>query len=903
MVPRDTKPNNKKLFLVDGHAIAYRAYYALIKNPLSNSAGQPTGAVFGFANYLLRLLAEYECPYIAVVFDSDAPTFRHEMYKEYKANREEMPDDLKSQMPLIRKLVGLFNMTLLSQPGLEADDIIAHMTRRATQNGFDVFLVTRDKDLMQLIDDKNVRMLSFESSGQIEVIGPTQVKEKMGVEPNQIRDLLALMGDSSDNIPGVPGVGPKTAQKILEKAGTIDNLLANPAIVENSKLQAKIEENREALKLSRDLATLHFDVEYEVPFDECAIRPVKKAECVEFFKEMEFASLLKNPMFSLEKALDFSVTVPGSMDEVRAMAEGIREAGAVSLDTETTSLSPRQAKLVGISLATDASQAMYIPVGHRPDDGKGNLPVKEVLACLSPVLEDPLIRKIGQNLKYDCQIFRNYGIRVAGLWFDAMVAAYVIDPGKRNFSLDGMAAEWLGASTTPIESLIGKGKKQICFDEVTIADAAKYSGEDVVIPLRLLELFEPILEDHNQSSLFRDIEMPLARVLGDMEWEGISIDAGLLSRLSEQYTKKLVEISADIFAVAGEEFNLNSPKQISEILFTKLNLPKSKKTKTGQSTDVDALEKLEGSHPIIPKLLEYREAQKLLSTYIDALGPQVLPESNRLHTSFNQTVTATGRLSSTGPNLQNIPVRTEAGKIIREAFIAPPGHLLVSADYSQIELRILAHASKDPFLVQSFHEDKDIHTQTASAIYGVFPEMVTPEMRRSAKTINFGLMYGMGPINLSRQLGISFKEAQQFIDAYFSQFPTIKSYMTTSIEKARASGFSETLLGRRRYLPEINSQNRQVREAAERTAINTPIQGTAADIIKIAMVNIAAAKKESGVEFKMLLQVHDELVFEVRENDAERFTKWACGMMSNAFKLDVPLKVDAGMGKNWSEAH
>jgi DNA polymerase-1 len=894
---------DKKLFLIDGHAIAYRAYYAFIKTPLTNSAGQATGAVYGFANYLLRLIAEFKCPYIAVVFDSDVPTFRHAMYKEYKANREEMPEDLKSQMPLIRKLVELFNITMLRQGGLEADDIIAHMTRRAVQDGFEVFLVTRDKDLMQLIDETKVRMLSFESSGAIEAIGPAQVKEKMGVSPEQIRDLLALMGDASDNIPGVPGVGPKTARKILEKAGTIDNLLANPAIVENPKLQAKIEENRDALVLSRDLATLHFDVDYEVPFDECELKPVKKEECVEFFKEMEFTSLLKNPMFSLEKSLEFTVTVPATIQDLAAFVKRIEAAGMLSVDTETTSLNPRQANLVGISLAIDASEAMYVPVGHKPDNGKGNLELSDVLSCLKPVLESARIKKIGQNLKYDYQVLRNYDITLAGLSFDAMIAAYVIDPGKRNFSLDAMAAERLNASTTPIESIIGKGKKQICFDEVPISVASKYSGEDVVIPLLLMDLFGPILDEHKQTSLFRDIEMPLVSVLGDMEWEGITIDTALLSRLSEEYTKKLGAISADIYKIAGGEFNLNSPKQISEILFVKLSLPKSKKTKTGLSTDVDALEKLEGSHPIIPKLLEYREVQKLLSTYIDALGPQVLPESGRLHTSFNQTVTATGRLSSTGPNLQNIPVRTGAGKTIREAFVAPPGHLFVSADYSQIELRILAHVSKDPFLVQSFHDDKDIHTQTASAIYGVFPEMVTSEMRRAAKTINFGLMYGMGPINLSRQLGISFKEAQAFIDAYFNQFPTIKSYMTASIERARASGYSETLLGRRRYLPEINSQNRQVREAAERTAINTPIQGTAADIIKIAMVRIAAAKLESGIRFTMLLQVHDELVFEVHQNDAERLKEWACAMMSAAYKLDVPVKVDAGIGKNWSDAH
>ncbi len=895
--------SDKKLFLVDGHAIAYRAYFAFIKNPLTNAAGQPTGAVFGFANYLLRLISEYQCPYMAVVFDSEVPTFRHEMYAEYKANREEMPDDLKSQIPLIHKLVDLLNITALKQGGLEADDIIAHMTRRAVQNGFEVFIVTRDKDLMQLIDDKNVRMLSFESSGSIEVFGPEQVKEKMGVGPNQIRDLLALMGDSSDNIPGVPGVGPKTAQKILEKAGSIEALLQNPSIVENPKLQAKIEENRDALILSRNLATLHFDVEYEVPFEHCLLKPVKKAECLDFFREMEFNSLLKNPMFSLEKSLDFSVSVPTSIIEVEAFAKRIENAGFVSIDTETTSLVSHGAKLVGIALSVGTTDALYIPVGHTHNGGQGNLNMDQVLETLRPVLESKSIKKIGQNLKYDFQIFKGHGIYLANLHFDTMIAAYVMDPGKRNFSLDAMAAQWLNATTTPIESLIGKGKSQIGFDEVPITIAAKYSGEDVIIPLLLQDVFVPVLTEQAQLKLFHEIEMPLVSVLAEMEWKGVVIDTALLSQLSSHYTAKLAEISADLFAMAGGEFNINSPKQVSEILFTKLGLPKSKKTKTGLSTDVDALEKLQGAHPIIGKLLEYRESQKLLSTYIDALGPQISPETSRLHTSFNQTVAATGRLSSNGPNLQNIPIRTDAGKKIREAFVAPADHLLISADYSQIELRILAHVSKDPFLMQSFHDDKDIHTQTASAMYGVFPEMVTSQMRRAAKTINFGLMYGMGPINLSRQLGISFKEAQEFIATYFRQFPTIKKYMVSSVETARQNGYSETLLGRRRLVPEIDSTNRQVREAAERVAINTPIQGTAADIIKIAMVNVAAKKSEIGFDFSMLLQVHDELIFEVHQENAQTLLSWVTNIMSSAYKLDVPLKVDASIGKNWSEAH
>jgi DNA polymerase-1 len=492
---------------------------------------------------------------------------------------------------------------------------------------------------------------------------------------------------------------------------------------------------------------------------------------------------------------------------------------------------------------------------------------------------------------------------MCGVAWDAMIAAYIVDPGKRNYNLDAMAAELLGVSTTPIETLIGKGKTQINFSEVAIEDTARYSCEDVVLPLCLKDIFEPIILARNQVSLFSNIEMPLVAILADLEWEGVALDRSLLEGLSRHYTERLAHISADIYTLAGRELNLNSPKQISQVLFDELGLPKSKKTKTGLSTDVDALEKLQNAHPVVPKLLEYREVQKLLSTYIDALGPQILSETGRLHTTFNQTIAATGRLSSTNPNLQNIPIRTDAGRAIREAFVAPAGRQLVSADYSQIELRILAHVSNDPFLTASFHEDKDIHTQTASAIYGVFPEMVTAEMRRAAKTINFGLMYGMGPINLSRQLGISFREAQEFIDGYFKQFPTIQSFMTASIESARASGYSETLLGRRRYLPEINAQNRQVREAAERTAINTPIQGTAADIIKLAMIHITERRSSAPCRFTMILQVHDELVFEVEEAGTEAFKLWACATMSSAYSLSVPLKVDAGAGKNWSEAH
>ncbi|MBD3320796.1 MAG: DNA polymerase I [Chitinivibrionales bacterium] len=891
---------NKKLYLIDGHALAYRSYFAMLRTPLTNSKGQPTGAVYGTALSLLKLLQDFECPYIAAVFDSDKPTFRHELYPEYKANREAMPDDMISQMPLIEKLFSVLNIPTLSRDGLEADDIIAYMTRAAEKQGFEVYLLTKDKDLMQLVNE-NVTMLAPETGGKLNALHAAEVVAKMGVGPEKIRDFLALTGDASDNVPGVPGVGPKTAVRILEKAGTIDSLLENPSCLENKKLIEKIENNRDAIVLSKELVTLKDGLDIELQWDSFAARPVKKQECIEFFKELDFKSLLNYPLFENSESLSFSAVVPESVDEVESFCRKIDNAGFVSIDTETTSTEPRKAGLVGIAMAIDTSSALYIPVGHEHSDR--NLPLQEVLGACREMIESSRIKKIGQNLKYDFQVFKNYGITMSGIEFDTMVAAYVIDPGTRRYGLDSMALDFLNCRTTSIETLIGKGTKQVSFSTVAVKDAASYSGEDVIVPLLLKEKFEKMLQEKKVSELFREIEMPLVPVLAEMEWNGILIDALLLKKMSEEYQKQLEEISQNIYDSAGEEFNLNSPKQISDVFFNKLGLPKSRKTKTGLSTNVDALEKLAPDYPVARLLLDYREVQKLLSTYIDALPQRVYAKTGRVHSSFNQTIAATGRLSSTNPNLQNIPVRTDDGRRIREAFVAPEKYVIVSADYSQIELRILAHVSRDPLLIQAFKEDRDIHAQTASVMYNTAIELVSPEMRRSAKTINFGLMYGMGPVNLARQLNISFKEARHFIETYFEQFPTIRSYMDMTIENARLYGYTETLLGRRRYLPEINAQSRQVREAAERTAINTPIQGTAADIIKIAMVRIHEEIEQKFPSDAMLLQVHDELVFEVKESHADTFVKWVVDTMSSAYELTVPLKVDAGTGVNWSVAH
>ncbi len=890
----------KHLYLLDGHALAYRAFYAMIRTPLSSSEGIPTGAVYGFTNTILHLLDEYNCSYLAAVFDSPTPSFRQELFEQYKANRSEMPDDMKTQMPMIFDMVERFNIPVLRREGLEADDLLAYATLRAVQEGYKVTLVTRDKDLMQLVGN-GVDMLSPETGGGFTRITPEMVEKKMGVPPHKIMDFLALTGDTSDNIPGVPGVGPKTAVKILAEVESVRDLLSDPSKLTNEKLRKKIVENRAALELSSKLVKLKTDIDFPLELESLAAREPNRTVCLEKFQELNFSTFRKHRLFENRTETEFKVALVTTLEELDEIVYCIRERGFVSIDTETTSTEPRCADLVGISLAVEPDRAWYVPVAH--DDTAKNLDRDSVLQRFRSFLESSEVEKIGQNLKYDYQVFKGCGIAFRGIRFDAMVAAYLIEPGKRQYGMGALAEKWLNTRTVPIENLIGTGKNQKLFSQVPVPEAARYAGEDAVIPLRLKEVLKPILEERKLTELFEAVEMPLVPILGEMEYHGVSVDCDLLERMSVEYTGRLEGISAEIYELAGEEFNLNSPKQVAEILFTKLALPKSKRTKTGLSTNVDALEKLVDIHPIAGRLLSYREVQKLLSTYIDALPVQILTESGRIHSSFNQTIAATGRLSCTNPNLQNIPIRTEDGRRIREAFTAASGNVMVSADYSQIELRILAHLSQDKLLLDAFRNDMDIHTQTASAIYSVHPEMVMPEMRRAAKTINFGLMYGMGPVNLSRQLKISFKEARQFIETYFEQFPTVKTFMDESIEKAREHGYSETLLGRRRYLPEISAKSRQIREAAERIAINTPVQGTAADIIKLAMIRIERELSQKYPQAAMVLQVHDELVFEVPHDRAADFRDWVVERMSAAYELDIPLKVDAGVGDNWAAAH
>ncbi|MBN1578330.1 MAG: DNA polymerase I [Chitinispirillaceae bacterium] len=894
----------KQLYLIDGYALIYRAYFALIKNPLTNSAGQPTGALYGFAGYLLRLLESYDCPYIAVAMDSPKPTFRHEMYDKYKANREEMPEELRSQIPFIRQFIDACNIPTVIQEGLEADDLIATLTRTATDAGFDVFLVTKDKDLMQLVGP-HVTMLAPEGSGTLLPMGAAQVKEKMGVDPERIIDYLALTGDSSDNIPGVAGVGPKTALKILEQVESVEKLLDDTSVIANPKLKQKIDENRELLVLSKRLVTLKTDSPIVFSLDELARRPVNSDACAKLLREMECLSLLKSPLFArtpaTPKAATASTTVVETAAALTTLAASIRRQGTCALLSFAEAASPIYGKRIGLSIALDESTAFYLPLLHGPGN---NLPADAVAGFLHEVLASPSVKIIGHDIKREMHLALHDDAVFSGASFDCMVAAYLLDPGKRDYGMAALAGQWLMQPRTPIDSLFGSGKQRRGSESIVIDEAAGVLCTLARSLFALEKKLRPLLHERNVIRLFETVEMPLVAVLARLEHHGVRIDTACLTALSEEYGVRLAAIGDDIYTLAGETFNINSPKQIGEVLFDRLHLPGPKRTKTGaHATGIEILEKLAEKHPIARRILDYRELQKLLSTYIDALPAQIDRRSGRVHTSFNQTIAATGRLSSTDPNLQNIPIRSDDGKRIRDAFIPAEGTLLVSADYSQIELRILAHLSDDPLLKQAFAEDKDIHTQTASAIYGIFPEMITPEMRRAAKTINFGLMYGMGPINLARQIGTTFAEAKAFIEAYFHQFPTIKAYMESTIESARKLGYTETLLGRRRYLPDISASNRVVREAAERTAINTPVQGTAADIIKIAMINIDRSMPERFPGAKMLLQVHDELVFEVPEEAAERFRDWAKKAMSAAYQLSVPLKVDAGIGKNWNEAH
>lgn len=889
----------KRVYLVDGSSYIYRAYYAI--RHLSNSKGEATNAVYGFTNMLLNLVRDENPDRLAVIFDAKGPTFRKELYPEYKANRSAMPEDLVPQVPIIKEVVRALNMPALEQAGVEADDIIATMAKDYAAQGLDVVVVTGDKDLMQIVSDRVCLLDTMKNK----VTRRDEVLERFGVPPEQVLEILGLAGDTSDNIPGVPGIGEKTAAGLIQEFGSIENLLQNIDQVKGKKRQENLREFGEQAILSRQLADLIYDVPVAVTIDDLTLDEPNREALTELFTKLEFHKLLQE--FSnaepQKQASGENYQAVLSETELDEMIAKLRAAGRFAIDTETTSLVAVQAELVGLSFAVEAGHGWYLPVGHLYLGVPEQLPKELVIEKLRPLLEDPQLEKIGQNIKYDALVLRNAGIELAGIALDTMVLSYVTHPEAKSHGLDALAADHLNHRMIPYSEMTGTGKKQICFSEVEVEKATVYAAEDADITWQLAEKLLLELPTGEPETLLYKVEMPLVDVLTRMEWRGIRIDAEFLGQLSGEMAVKMKALEEEIYEISGGPFNINSPKQLGEVLFEKLGLPKGKKTKTGWSTNVEVLTTLAEDHAIAAKILAYRSLSKLKGTYTDALPKLINPASGRIHTSFNQAVTATGRLSSSDPNLQNIPIRTTEGRRIREAFIPEEGWTLLAADYSQVELRVMAQMADVPALKESFAAGEDIHQRTASEIFNVFPEMVDAEMRRQAKTINFGVLYGMGAFSLGKDLGISRNDAQQFIDHYFERYPAVLEFLEAKKAEAREHQYVTTILGRRCAIPDINSKNGAIRSYAERNAINYPIQGSAADIIKVAMVNIDRRLRAEKLQARMLLQVHDELVFEVPPQELEVVTELVRTEMENAVPLDLPLKVDIGTGENWAQAH
>lgn len=921
-----------KLFLIDAYALIYRSYYAFIKNPRINSKGVNTSAIFGFINTLEDILKREQPTHIAVAFDPKGPTFRHEAFEQYKAQREETPEVIRQSVPVIKEIIQAYRIPILEVPYYEADDVIGTVAKQAASEGFEVYMMTPDKDYGQLVAD-HIYMYRPKFGGDYEVLGVPEVLEKYQLTSTaQVIDLLGLMGDTADNIPGCPGVGEKTAQKLLAEFGSIENLLANTDKLKGAQ-KKKVEENVEQIRFSKFLATIKTDV--PITFDAAQCKRVAPDEdrLVELYTELEFKTFInrlkgestassasKEPaaavqfdLFAAEPAVESETssladiqTTPHSYyladtaEKQIALCEQLLREKSFAFDTETEGLDPLTAALVGMSFAIREQEAWYVPVPANREEAT------DIVLRLAPALQHPEIEKVGQNIKFDILALRKYGVRVKGPLFDTMIAHYLLNPELRH-GMDYLAETYLKYKTVPIEDLIGpKGKKQASMRTVPIEQIKEYAAEDADVTLRLKHYFAPLLKQEDVESLFFEMEMPLIYVLAEMEATGVKLDTEALKQSSEVLSQQLIALEQSIYELAGQTFNINSTKQVGEILFDKLKLDeKAKKTKTGgYSTSEEVLEKIRGKHPIVGKLLEYRGIKKLLSTYIDALPALIHPETGKIHTSFNQAVTATGRLSSTNPNLQNIPVRDELGREIRKAFIADDDDcIFFSADYSQIELRLMAHLSNDPHMVEAFCSGADIHAATAAKIYGIPVEEVTSDMRRKAKTANFGIIYGISVFGLAERLGIPRAESKELIDGYFQTYPRVKEYMEESIRVAKEKGYVETLFKRKRFLPDINSHNAVVRGYAERNAINAPIQGSAADIIKLAMIHIHQQFEAEHLKSRMILQVHDELNFNVRKEEFDRVKEIVLNCMEHVLQLRVPLIADCGEGKNWLEAH
>ena len=886
-------PENKKLYLIDVSAYFYRAFFAL--PPLATSTGLPTNAIYGFTTMLQKLLKDERPEYLAAVLDRPEPTFRHAAYQDYKANREEMPDNLSQQIPYIKEVIQAFNIPMLEKPGFEADDIMGTLARQAEQDGAEVTIVSGDKDMCQMVSGR-VRLLDTMKNKITDV---SEVKKKFGVSPDRVIDVLGLTGDTSDNVPGVPGVGPKTAQRLVDEYGSVEDIYENLAEITKKKVKQSLTENRDQAFLSKKLVTIDTKVPLDKTWQELKVDSPNTEALRALFKKFEFTRLLKE--ITVEKKTEKNYHWTTDMAEIRALFAELKKHKSFTLDFETTSEFPMLAEIVGISFAWKDHEAVYLPVKH---EGLANQPDRDtVMTALKPLLEDPAIKKTGHNIKYEYILFKRHGIRLRGMHCDTMVASYVLNPSKYRHSLDNVAMDYLDHKMISFKEVAGTGKKAVTFDRVEIEKAAEYACEDSDITRLLAKQLLPQIKKQGADELYDAIEMPLIEVLAGMEIHGVKLDLAFLQALSAEFGDKLKTLEEKIYREAGQEFNINSTKQLGEILFEKLLLPVQKKTKTGYSTDVSTLTELSHLHPLPGEILSYRSLAKLKSTYIDNMPALIHPETGRIHTSFNQTMTATGRLSSSDPNLQNIPIRTEEGRRIREAFITEPGWQLLSADYSQIELRLLAHLSADETLMDAFNNNEDIHARTAAEVWDIPPESVSPDMRREAKVINFGIIYGMSAFGLSKELEIPPKQAQEYIDSYFQQYGQVKGYMDSVLENARENGYVSTLMNRRRYLPDINARNNTVKKFAERTAINAPIQGTAADLIKIAMINIDKVLEKENLQSKMVLQVHDELVFEVPKAEIGIMNTLVKTEMESVIALKVPLKVEMCWGKNWREAH
>ena len=920
-----------KLFLIDAYALIYRSYYAFIKNPRINSKGVNTSAIFGFINSLEDVLKRENPTHIAVAFDPKGPTFRHEAFEQYKAQREETPEVIRQSVPIIKEIIEAYNIPILEVPRYEADDVIGTVSKQAEKEGFEVYMMTPDKDYGQLVSE-HIFMYRPKFGGDYEIMGVPEVLNKYGLtSTEQVIDLLGLMGDASDNIPGCPGVGEKTAQKLLTEFGSIENLLANTDKLKGAQ-KKKVEENAEQIHFSKFLATIKTDVPIEFDAARCVREKPNEERLTEIYTELEFRTFINKLSSEPVKAAPkgpvqgdlFAIFTPESTEEPKKsiltdlkstphnyyltdteekqadLARFLLGQEFFAFDTETDGIDPLKAGLVGMSFAVKENEAWYVPVPAN------SVEAAKVVERFSPALQNPKSLKIGQNIKFDILVLRKYNVKVAGPLFDTMIAHYLLNPELRH-GMDYLAETYLKYQTVHIEELIGpKGKNQLSMRNVPVEQIAEYAAEDADVTLKLKNYFAPELKKEGLESLFTTIEMPLIYVLVEMEATGVTLDTVALKQSSGELTASMNKLEQEVYELAGTEFNINSTKQVGEILFDRLKLDeKAKKTKTGgYSTSEDVLEKLRNKHPIIGKLLEYRGLKKLLSTYIDALPELINPQTGKIHTSFNQAVTSTGRLSSTNPNLQNIPVRDDLGREIRKAFIPDNTDcLFFSADYSQIELRIMAHLSGDPHMIEAFQSGADIHAATAAKIYGIPVEKVTSDMRRKAKTANFGIIYGISVFGLAERLGIPRSESKELIDGYFSTYPRIKEYMEESIKVAKEKGYVETIFKRKRFLPDINSHNAVVRGYAERNAINAPIQGSAADIIKLAMVRIYERFEEEGLKSKMILQVHDELNFNIYKEEAEEVKKIVLEEMENVMKLQVPLIADCGEGENWLEAH